>query len=169
MARIGVLPSKTSVELRQPDGAIDTLPAASSASAGVMTAQHVKMLEEVFTWFQTRAGDSAPVIIERSADMSQYPTKLELKAMLQAMPRALDMGPDVSRLRGELMALQSEIIEAAKRALPAPSASTDVVDQTARTVMYETITLYESMDQRLRAVESVIDTLRSVAELKGAA
>lgn len=169
MARIDVIPTKTSIELREPDGDAGTIPAASRASAGVMTAQQARMLEEVFVWFQTNAGASAPVIIERAPDLSQYATKLELKQMLQAIPRALDMGPDVSRLRGELMALQTEMMDASRRALPAPSMSTDVVDHTARQVLEAMLTQYEALDQRLRSVESVIDTLRSVAEMKGAA
>lgn len=167
MARINFIPSQTGVEVREPDGDVGSFPAASPKSAGVMTAQHVRMLDEVFQWFRTHAGDSAPVVIERHADMSQYPTRTEVKALLQAMPRALDMGPQVQALRGELMALHQEMAGAAKGLLAAPPVSTDVVDQTARAVLDTVLVQFESLDQRLRHVEGVIDALRMVAEIKG--
>ena len=167
MARIGILPTSTAVEIREPDGDVGAIPGATARSAGVMTAQHVRMLDEVFTWFRTHAGDGAPVVIERHADMSQYPTRMEVKALVQAMPRALDMGPQVQALRGELMALHQEMAGAAKGLLAAPATSTDVVDQTARAVLDTVLAQFESLDGRLRHVESVIDTLRMMAEIKG--
>ncbi len=48
MAAIGVLPTKTCVELKEPDGDKGTIPGATASAAGVMTAQHVRMLEEVY-------------------------------------------------------------------------------------------------------------------------
>lgn len=49
MGKIGVLPTKTSIELRDPDGDAGTIPAATTSAAGVMSAQHVRMLEEVYS------------------------------------------------------------------------------------------------------------------------
>lgn len=167
MARIGVTPTRTSIELREPDGDASTIPAVTPQQAGVMTAQQCRDLEEVVVALRTMSGASAPVIIERPADMSQYPTRMEVKALIQAMPRALDMGPQVQALRSELMALHHEMASNAKGLLAAPSTATDSVDHTARAVLDTVLTQFESLDGRLRHVESVIDALRMVAEIKG--
>jgi len=168
MARIGVLPTKTSVELREPDGDAGTIPGATPSNAGVMTARQAQMLEDVWSRLQGGADFSAPVIIERpSADMSQYATKLEVKALLQAIPKAFDMAPQIQAVRGELMALRGEMTgHAAPVALPATSGG-DVVDQTARRVLEQVIGQFEVLDGRLRQVEAVADTLRMLADVKG--
>lgn len=167
MARIGVLPTKTSIELREPDGDVGTIPAASEASAGVMTARHVQMLEQVYARLQGGDFASAPMVIERPMDMSQYATKLEVKQLLTtAMPKVLDMTPQIQALRGELMALQSEASGQARQMLAAPTVSTDAVDQTARVVLDNLLAAYEGLDARVRQIEVVMDTLRTIAEVK---
>lgn len=169
MASIGFLPTGKTVEVRDPDGDAGTIPSATARSAGVMTAQHVQMLEEIFTWFLTNAGSGAPVVIERSADMSQYLTKLEARQLLTAIPRAMDMTPEIQRLRGEVMALHDQIGSQSMALLPSPERPGEVVDQTARTVLESVITQFESLDRRLRYIEATFDGLRAVAERKGAA
>jgi hypothetical protein len=166
MARIGVLPTKTTVQLREPDGDAGTIPAATAASAGVMTARYVQMLEELYTRFQ--GGDAAaPVIIERAADTSHLLTKAEAKALLSAVPRAMDMTPALQVLRGEIAALQRDMTDNAQRLLAAPPSSGDVVDRVARDVLDGVIAGFENIDQRLREVEGVVHAIRSLAEIKG--
>lgn len=167
MARIGIVPKQTCIEIREPDGDTGEIPGATLKSAGVMTAQHVRMLEEVFRWFQTSGSTGAPMIIERPGpDMSQYPTKLEVKALLTAMPKMMDMSPQINALRGELLALQSEAAGQSRQLLMAPPVSTDAVDQTARVVLDQIIAGYEALDHRVRQIEAVMDTLRAVADIK---
>lgn len=89
MAKIGVLPTKTSIELREPDGDAGTLPAATESAAGVMTAQHVKMLSEV--WASYRGG-SQPIVIEAEAppvDTSQFVTRAEAAHLMSEVQRRI--------------------------------------------------------------------------------
>jgi hypothetical protein len=168
MARITFLPTSEGVEVRDPGGDTGSLPVASVKSAGIVTAQHMRMLDEVFQWFRTHAGSSAPVVIERPApDLGIYATRDDVRALVQALPRAIDMGPEIARLRGELVALRSDI-DAPRQALIAATAPTSaqIEDRVARDVLQNIISQYETMDQRLRAVESVIETLRAMANIK---
>lgn len=89
MAKIGVLPTKTSIELREPDGDAGTLPAATESAAGVMTAQHVKMLAEV--WASYRGG-AQPIVIEAAAppvDTSQFVTRAEAAHLMSEVQRRI--------------------------------------------------------------------------------
>ena len=63
MVQLGVLPTKTTIELREPDGDAGTIPAATEASAGVMTAAHVKMLMEVYLLIRQFISDDDPGVV----------------------------------------------------------------------------------------------------------
>lgn len=167
MARIGVLPTKTAVELREPGSDATRIPAATAVSAGVMTAEQCQMLEEVWQSLQGGAGASAPVIIERAADTSHLLTKAEARALISAVPRSMDMTPALQALRGEIAALQRDMTDNAQRLLTASPSSGEVVDPVARQVLDGVIAGFESLDQRLREVEGVVHAIRSLAEIKG--
>ncbi len=165
MARIGVLPTKTSLQLRDGgDGGAGTLPAATPTAAGVMTAHQVQMLEEVWQSMQSGGSASAPVIIERAADTSHLVTRDELKALLAVMPRAMDMTPQLHALRGEIETLRIAASDGGQRALPGPS-----VDHGAREILDHVLAGFEQMEARLRAVEAVTNTIRALADIKGEA
>lgn len=166
MSSIGFIPSKTSVQVREPDGDSGTIPGASRASAGVMTAQQCAMLEEVFQWFQTQSGSGAPVIIERAADTSRFPTREEVRQLMQAaLPRLADATPEVRALRQQVEHLTQNMQQS--RGLPSPeTGNSSATDTVAREVIETVIVQMESMDQRLRRIESVLDTLGHLAELK---
>ena len=188
MGAIGFIPTKTSIQVREPDGDSGDIPAATAGQAGVMSARHVQMLEELFRWFQTSQGNSAPVVIERSdpnvalqvqalrqafdamqrdqatpiaLDTSQFLTKVEARALLSNVgARVVDMTPEVQAIRAELASL---------KALPAPQASeAPAVDQVARNVLEQVISQFDGLDARLRSVESTINALRRIAEVKSA-
>ena len=165
MASIGFIPTKMSVEVREPDGDAGTIPAASRAAAGVMTAQQVAMLEEVFQWFKTHAGTGAPIVIERASDMSQYPTRLEIKQLLsQAMPRVIDTTPEVVALRAQLGNLSEQIRDAARG--PTTIEIPEGIDTHARTILEAVIDQMENYDTRLRRVEATLDQLGIFAETR---
>lgn len=89
MAKIGVIPTKTSIELREPDGDAGTLPAATESAAGVMTAQHVRMLSEVWSSYR---GGSQQIVIETPAahvDTSQFLTRSEATQLLADVQRRI--------------------------------------------------------------------------------
>lgn len=163
MARIGFVPSRTSIEVREPDGDTGVLPGATEASAGVMTAEQVRRLNEMYALMKTMSG-GAPVIIERSADTTDFPTREEVRALvMSAMPRGSDMGPTVVALRGEVVALRQRLDEA--RMLPPPGPPP--VDTSTRTILDRMIDEFERLDSRLRRVERVTGTIEAMAELKG--
>lgn len=168
MGRISFIPSKQSVEVREPDGDVGVMPGATAAAAGVMTADYVRRLEEIESRLSQGAG-AAPVIIERGAapDMSQYMTKSEVRALLVAMQKPIDMTPEVSALRGEVAALHAQLQHGAQKMLAAPAQAGEVVDERARAILDGALAGFESLDQRLRAVEAVFDRLSVIAEVKG--
>lgn len=167
MARIGVIPTKTSIELREPDGDAGTIPGATESAAGVMTAQHVRMLEDVYARFRGGDAAAAPVIIERAADTSHLASKAEVRALLSAIPRSMDMTPALQALRSEIAALQQDVVENSHRLLAGPAEAGAVVDPVARQVLDGVIAGFESLDARLREVEGVVHAIRSLAEIKG--
>lgn len=152
MTRVVFQPTPVGVEVRALDGSsVDAFPVASAKSAGVMTASQATMLEEVFAWFRSASTSAAPVVIERSADMAQYPTRAEVAQLVQtAVPRML---PDLAGLRGQVMALRAEVqTQQTPVLLPPPAADLEL----ARTV--------EDLSARLQAVETVIEALRVMVE-----
>jgi hypothetical protein len=178
MARINFVPHKSSVEVREPDGDVGVFPAATAAAAGVMTAQHVQMLEETHRAMHSQGG-GAPVIIERAADTSQFPTRAEVTQLLRAMPQTLSITPEMQALRSQVVALQDQVRGAASGLLAPPAAVGEVVDERARSVLDHLITQFEALDQRLRhledmeprlaRIEGIMNALKMVAEVKGAA
>jgi hypothetical protein len=166
MARIGVIPTKETVQLREPDGDAGTIPAATESAAGVMTAQQVRMLRDVYGRMQ---GDSAaPVVIERAADTSHLVTRDEVQALVQAIPRSLDMTPTLAALRSEIESVRREATDNTQRLLSAPQSSpTEIVDPVARQVMDGVIAGLERLDARLREVERFVQTVNALAEIKG--
>lgn len=81
---LGFLPTKTGVELRGPNGGA-TLPAATAMQAGVMTAEHVKMLERLHTWHRTAATalPGQTVVLERE------PEPIDLTPLREEMAQRL--------------------------------------------------------------------------------
>lgn len=178
MARINFVPHKSGVEVREPDGDVGLLPAATAAAAGVMTAQHVQMLEEAHRAMHGQGGAS-PVIIERGPDTSQFPTRTEVAQLLRSMPQALSITPEMQALRSQVVALQDQFRGVSAGLLAPPPGPSDLVDERARSVLDHLITQFEALDQRLRHVEDmeprlariegILNALKMVAEVKGAA
>lgn len=165
MPDIGVIPTRTSIQLREPDGDAGTIPAATPSSAGCMTADQARQLQELYQWHRTHAGTG----IETHADTSNYVDRLELRAMLQQLPRALDTTPQITALRSQVESLSRMIGDESRALLPPPQStlqSTDPVDRTARGILEAVITNFEALEQRVRVVEHVIDTLKAVADYK---
>lgn len=189
MGKIGFLPTRTSVQVREPDGDVGDIPAATAGAAGVMTAQHVQMLDELMRWYQTAKAAAAPVVIERSdpnvsfqvqalrqaleamqrdhatplqIDTSQFLTKLEARQLLSGLARPVaDMTPEVQALRAEIASL---------RALPSipQGQASEVVDLRVRAVVEQVLDQFDALDRRLSSVESTINALRQIAEVKSA-
>ena len=87
MAQLGILPTKTTVELREPDGDAGTIPAATEASAGVMTAGHVKMLREVYQRVQQNGDNITALTLPGTVpDLTQYVTRSEVQQVLSRLP-----------------------------------------------------------------------------------
>ena len=133
MASIGIIPTKSTIELREPDGDAGTIPGATAAAAGVMTAQQVRQLEEV--WGRL-SGVRAAAALGRgtndnasalAAEMSSIAERLDgLEAVgiqhaaaLAATPRASGLPPDlVDRIQH--LQLDIEALKAAPRPQPVP-------------------------------------------------
>lgn len=164
MSSIGFIPTKTAILVREPDGDAGTIPAATEAAAGVMTARHVQMLEEVY---QMMHQNSSAVVIERPADTSQFLTKLEAKALIQQLPKVMETPPEVRALRLQLDELHDKVLSAGRMALGAPEAQQgSPVDAVARQILEGVISGMEAIDNRLSRVESVLETITQVAERK---
>lgn len=95
MTDIGVLPTKTSLQIKSSSGADGTIPAATEGNAGCMTAEHVKMLKAVYEALM-RGGIDPVTIIAPSVDTSNMVSRAELQAVinrLQATPAQV-VAPD---------------------------------------------------------------------------
>jgi hypothetical protein len=167
VASIGFIPTKTSIEVREPDGDAGTIPASTPSNAGCMTAEQAKQLLELWQWHRTHVGTGAPVIIEHAVDTSDFVNRLELKAMIQQLPRALDATPQITALRARIDDLSQRLNSEARSALPAPAdGSIKAVDEAARNVLDVVLVQYEALDERVRRLEGIIETLKQVAEAK---
>lgn len=163
MATIGFLPTKTTMQVREPDGDGGTIPAATRSAAGVMTAQHVEWLESLWRRSET-SGAGVPVIIERPVDTSQFLTRPEARQLLQQIPRMIDVTPDVRALQNQVVSLHERLSESeATRLMLAPPTQGEAVDTRARRVLDGILSGMEQIDLRLQAVEQAIETLRSFA------
>ena len=166
MARIGVIPTKTSLELREPDGDAGTLPAASESSAGVMTARHVQMLEEVYG--AVKAGGGATIIMERSApvariDTSEFVRRTELGRMLAdvvvRMPEPAPV-PLIPVLPPS--AAQSEV-EALRDAVSSLQRTVEAQERTIQVI----VTLFDDLASRVDSFEQ--KEIIAFVQLSGAA
>lgn len=167
MADIGVIPTRTSIQLREPDGDAGTIPAATPSAAGCMTADQAKQLIELWQWHRAHVGGGNAVIIEQAADTSNFVDRLELKAMLQKLPAAMDSTPQIQALRAQVDSLSRRLTDEARAALPAPSdGQGPAVDQTARNVLDVVLTSYEALELRVRDLETIIARLTAIAETK---
>lgn len=127
---MGCLPTKTSVELRGGAGEAATLPAATAVSAGVMTAEHVKMLEKLFALHRTGGNGAAAgqtVVIEREAEPVDL-TPLREEMALRLADVLSKIQGDVSRQIGAVRDETKQLIGAIKiepPSVPAPAVSYD--------------------------------------------
>lgn len=88
MADIGVLPSRTSVQITSTAGASGTIPAATSRAAGCMTAEQVTHLDALWQTHLT-AGGGPLMAIERPAQQVSGVSRAELHQMMSEMSKAL--------------------------------------------------------------------------------
>lgn len=143
MATIGILPTKNSIELREPDGDVGTIPAATARSAGCMTADHVQRLDEVWA----------------RATMSAMPMNLPVPS------RNVDVSPAVSALKLQVETLMDQIGRQARDSLQSQGGG-EMIDAQARDVCQVIITQMEAMDQRVRQLETVIERMSVMADMK---
>ena len=159
MAHIGVLPTRTSVNVTSSNGDSGSIPAATSASAGCMSAEQAKQLAAL--WAASRTpGTGQPFVIEPAPDAV---TRAELQAVLATLPRPAALPApmiDITPLRQQIDDLR-HMVETAP-------AAQSVSDPIVREVMTQALAQMEDMDNRLRRIERVISTLQQVAEVKAA-
>ncbi len=146
---MGCIPTKTSVELRGPEGSIGSIPAASEASAGVMTAEHVKMLQAIYTWHQT----------EKSSGVVEIITPARVAPETTAQVAAVRAG--IAQISNRVAQLETALSSADRvehLALPAPDIA-GRIDQaedqirTLATALHEIVALVDDANQRLAFIE----------------
>lgn len=95
MADIGVLPSKTSVSITSSNGENGTIPAATPSAAGVMTAEHVKKLERVYSAIETGTVHLEPIVIEAPQPRAPVDavTRGELRTVVAEIQRTISATP----------------------------------------------------------------------------
>lgn len=147
MASIGVLPTKTSVELREPDGDKGTIPAATSASAGVMTAAQVKMLETVFQWHQTIQSGGGVIEIITPAPAAPSIGNAQLDAFRKGM--------------GSVSERVAQLERAVASHRPAETIA-HAPDQSERVNMIEQVTTSNS--QQIATLASALDEIARLVE-----
>lgn len=158
MATIGVIPTKTSIELRDPDGDAGTLPAATESAAGVMTAQHVKMLEEA--WRAYRQGGSTVIVGQRAVpvDTSHFMTRDDVlrlvgEAVVDTVPHATPQSLAHLATRDEVAALARAVDE-----IPAlPNVANEQLLQ-------RLVTMIDAANQRTDALEARFEGLVTTVE-----
>lgn len=160
MAHLGVLPTKTSVNVTSSTGATGSIPAATPASAGCMTAEHARRLETL--WAASQSGTGQTVVLEAQPLPPDLVSRDELHRVVQAIQRPAIAPPmiDITPLTQQLEDLRQRVETA-----PAVQHSQDPI---VREVLTQVLAQMEDMDTRLRKVERVISTLQQVAEVKAA-
>ena len=162
MAHLGVFPTKTSVNVTSSNGATGSIPAATPASAGCMTAEHARRLETL--WAASQSGTGQTVVLESQPLPADLVSRDELHRVVQAIQRPAIPAPppmiDITPLTQQLEDLRQRVETA-----PAVQHSTDPI---VREVMTQVLAQMEDMDTRLRKVERVISTLQQVAEVRAA-
>jgi hypothetical protein len=128
-----------------------------------MSGRQAEMLREV--WEAVKS-DGGAVVIERAADTSQFLTKIEARHLLSQIPNALPSPREIADLRAQVAILSGQVSSESTALLAAPASNGEMVDATARRVIDGIITQFESLDRRLSRVESVLETLGAVAEMK---
>ena len=94
---MGFIPTKTSVQARGPEGPQGDIPGATRASAGVMTADQVRMLETVFQWHQTVAGGGGVIEIITPAPAASPVGVAQLEAIRQGFGTVSQRVADLER------------------------------------------------------------------------
>lgn len=88
MADIGVLPSRTSVQITSTAGASGTITGATPRTAGCMTAEQADRLDTLWQAHLT-AGGGPVMVIERPAQQAPGVSRAELHQMISEMSKAL--------------------------------------------------------------------------------
>lgn len=99
MPSIGVIPTKTTLELREPDGDAGTIPAATESAAGCMTAAHVRQLAEVYGRV---VSDGMQIAAWHVPDMAGFVTRDDLRMALAAVVKP---DPRIAVLEDRIKAL----------------------------------------------------------------
>jgi len=115
--RIGFTPTATSVEVREPDGDVGIIPAATSRSAGVMTARHAQALEMIERQLAIPGGIAAPANNDAPAlpPPRREATSGELHAVSTALARIEAVEASFHELRRDAAAPVAAIEEIARR------------------------------------------------------
>lgn len=141
MADIGAIPTKTTVRITSTTGDFGTISAATESAAGVMTANHVKSLNQVLAWGMLNG--LAPA---EPADTSNLARRDEVAAALRVV--AEHHTPQIEKLMGEIAALRSR---------PAGDASghEQIIIETLETVAHLASRNTE-LERRIALIESAL-------------
>jgi hypothetical protein len=166
MANLGFIPTKTTVEVREPDGDSGTIPGAVRSSAGVMTAAHVAMLEEVYQWhLAEKAGAGAALSVPQAApDLSQYVTRHEVQQVLARLPVApqpspqgvIDVTPRVRALETALESMRSIKPAAAPNDLATRLALVEARQAELENSLVEVATVAGEVEETLRGLYALV-------------
>lgn len=157
MAHIGVLPTRTSVNVTSSNGATGSIPAATPASAGCMTAEHARRLDAL--WAASQSGMGQTIVLEPQPLPADLVSRAEFDRAVRAIQRPTPPTLDITPIARQLEDLRAKV-EA-----PAAQAITDPI---ARQIIDQVLVTMEDFDGRLRRIERVISTLQQVAEVKAA-
>ncbi len=150
----GVLPTKTSIQIRESDGSTGTIPSATPTAAGCMTAEHVRRLEAL--WLLHETGGGGALVMQPSVDTSAFVTVEQLRGLLARLepqrrvpsePRAplpQVSGGEIAHVRDQVSDIGNRVAMLEMRPMP----------ESDRAYL-------ESIDHRLAIVE---ETLRDILE-----
>ena len=94
MADIGVLPTRTGVNITSSNGQNGTIPAATPKAAGCMSADQAQQLDALWRASLTSDQGPAPIVIERPAQRPvDVVSRSELRAAIAEVSRAVAANP----------------------------------------------------------------------------
>lgn len=161
---VGVLPTRTSVEIRT-DGGTATIPGANPRASGVMTAAQAEVLDGLERWREQVVAGVVPVPMSAAPDMSRLALRddvITLARRLAAIEAAPKPTPLVPVIETGVGAPSSEVEMIARAAAQAAIDACDEVQRLAarQTEMEQEIA---RLNSALRGLADIIDSGRKAA------
>lgn len=161
---VGVLPTKTSVEIRT-DGGTATIPGANPRASGVMTAAQAEVLDGLERWREQVVSGVVPVPMSAAPDMSRLALRDDVVtlarrlAAIEAAPKPTPLAPVIEAATS---AAASEVEMIARAAAQAAIDACDEVQRLAarQTEMEQEIS---RLNSALRGLADIIDSGRKAA------